>query len=201
MTKLTLYTSPESRGRIARWMLEEIGVPYEIVSMPAGTPKQDLQYLKINPIGKVPSLMHGETVITEAAAICAYLADAFPSAGLAPNHDQRGAYYRWLFFAAGPLEAATANKMLGFVVPAELEKSIGCGNFEKVIDVLEEVASHQHYIAGSEFSAADIYVGSHIGLDIKFGLIDKKPALEEYWERVSSRPAYIRTQELEAELR
>ena len=150
-------------------------------------------------MGKVPSIVHGETVVTEAAAICAYLADAFPTADLAPKHEQRGAYYRWLFFAAGPLEAATANKMLGFVVPTELEKSIGYGTFEKVIDVLEEAVSHQEYIAGNEFSAADVYLGSNIGLDIKFGLIEKKPALEKYWERVSSRPAYIRTQELEAE--
>lgn len=200
MTELILYTSPASRGRIARWMLEEVGRPYEVISMPPGASSRDSLYLTINPMGKVPSIVHGETVVTETAAICAHLADAFPTAALAPKHGQRGAYYRWLFFAAGPLEAATANKMLGFVVPTELEKSVGYGTFEKVVDVLEEAVSHQEYIAGNEFSAADVYVGSNIGLDIKFGLIDKKPALEKYWERVSGRPAYIRAQELEAEL-
>ena len=151
-------------------------------------------------MGKVPSIVHGETIVTEAAAICTYLADAFPNATLAPNHGQQGAYYRWLFFAAGPLEAATTNKMLGFVVPNELRKSVGYGSFERVVDVLEGAVSRQQYIAGSEFSAADVYVGSQIGLGLQFGSIDKRPAFEKYWERVSHRQAYIRTQELEAEL-
>ena len=200
MTALILYTTPGSRGRIARWMLEEVGVPYEVTVLPAGTSSQDSQYLSINPMGKVPSIVHGDTIVTEAAAICTYLADAFPNATLAPNHDQRGAYYRWLFFAAGPLEAATTNKMLGFVVPNELRKSVGYGSFERVVDVLEGAVSRQQYIAGSEFSAADVYVGSQIGLGLQFGSIDKRPAFEKYWERVSHRQAYIRTQELEAEL-
>ena len=102
MTSLNFYTSPQSRGRIVRWMLEEVGTPYEITVLAPGTSSQDSQYLRINPMGKVPSLVHGETVVTETAAICLYLADVFPDAGLAPNHDQRGAYYRWFLFAAGP---------------------------------------------------------------------------------------------------
>ncbi len=200
MAALNFYTSPGSRGRIVRWMLEEVGVPYEVTVLPPGASSQDSQYLSVNPMGKVPSLVHGETVVTEAAAICVYLADVFPNATLAPNHDQRGAYYRWLFFAAGPLEAAITNKMLGFVVPTELRKSVGYGSFEKVIDVLEGAVSHQQYIAGNEFSAADVYVGSQIGLGLQFGSIEKRPAFEKYWERLSLRQAYIRTQELEAKL-
>jgi glutathione S-transferase len=200
MTDLTLYTSPGSRGRIARWMLEETGAPYELKVLSAGTSSQDPEYLSINPMGKVPTIVHGKTIVTEAAAICAYLADAFPSASLAPVAEQRGDYYRWLFFAAGPLEAAIANKMFGFVVPDELQKSIGYGNLEKVVDALEGAVSHQPYIAGDEFSAADVYVGSQLGLGIEFGTIDKRPAFETYWARVSQRQAYVRTQELEAAL-
>ena len=200
MAELNLYTSPMSRGRIARWMLEEVGAPYDITVLDLGAASQDSQYLSINPTGKVPSLVHGETVVTETAAICMYLADAFPNATLAPSHDQRGAYYRWFFFAAGPLEAAITNNALGFVVPDELRKSIGYGSYENVIDVLEGAVSHQQYIAGDKFSAADVYVGSQIGLGIQFGTIEKRPAFEKYWERLSLRQAYIRTQELEAQL-
>ena len=200
MAELNLYTSPRSRGRIVRWMLEEVGVPYDVTVVSPGTSNQDSQYLSINPTGKVPSLVHGETVVTETAAICMYLADVFPNATLAPNHDRRGAYYRWFFFAAGPLEAAITNKMLGFVVPAELRKSVGYGSYENVIDVLAGAVAHHEYIAGNEFSAADVYVGSQIGLGLQFGSIEKRPAFEKYWERLSLRQAYIRTQELEADL-
>lgn len=200
MAELNLYTRPKSRGRIVRWMLEEVGVPYEVTVLAPGTSSQDSQYLRINPTGKVPSLVHGDTVVTETAAICMYLADVFPNATLAPSHDQRGAYYRWFFFAAGPLEAAITNKMLGFAVPAELKKSVGYGSYENVIDVLEGAVSHQQYIAGDKFSAADVYVGSQIGLGLQFGSIEKRPAFEKYWERLSHRQAYIRTQELEAKL-
>lgn len=200
MTTINFYTSPQSRGRVVHWMLEEIGAPYEVTVLPAGASSQDTQYLKINPMGKVPSIIHGETVVTEAAAICVYLADVFPDAKLAPQHDQRGAYYRWLFFAAGPLEAAVTDKMLGFEVPAELRPSIGYGSFEKVLDVLEDAVSHQPYIAGDAFSAADIYVGSQIGLYMQFGIIDKRPAFEKYWERLCQREAYVRTEVLESKL-
>jgi len=204
MEKLNLYTSPMSRGSIVRWMLEEVGVPYDITALAPGVSSQDPQYLSINPTGKVPTLVNGETVVTETAAICMYLADIFPNAYLAPSQDQRGAYYRWFLFAAGPLEAAITNKMLGFVVPDELRKSVGYGSYENVIDVLEGAVSvavsNQEYIAGNEFSAADVYVGSQIGFGLQFGTIEKRPAFEKYWERLSSREAYIRTQELEAKL-
>ena len=110
---LILYTNPMSRGRIARWMLEEIGAPYRTEIVEFGPTMKAPEYLAINPMGKVPAIRHGETVVTECAAICAYLADAFPDADLAPPLAERGAYYRWLFFAAGPLEAAITDRDLG----------------------------------------------------------------------------------------
>ena len=114
---LTLFTNPMSRGRIARWMLEETGVPYRTEVLEYGTTMKAPAYLAINPMGKVPAVRHGDVVVTEAAGICAYLADAFPEAGLAPPRGDRGSYYRWLFFAAGPVEAAVSNRVLGFEVP------------------------------------------------------------------------------------
>src|SRR5258706_12464582 len=117
--ELTFYTHPMSRGRIVRWMLEEIGQPYRTELLDYGTTMKAPAYLSINPMGKVPAIRHGDTVVTEAAAICAYLADAFPAAGLAPPAGDRlrGPYYRWMFFAAGPLEAAVTNKPLGVAGP------------------------------------------------------------------------------------
>ena len=111
---LVFYTNPMSRGRIARWMLEEVGCSYRTELLEYGTTMKAADYLAINPMGKVPAIRHGDTIVTECAAICAYLADVFPDAGLAPPPDARGAYYRWLFFAAGPLEAAVVNHSLGF---------------------------------------------------------------------------------------
>src|SRR5271157_6454007 len=118
---LVFYTHPMSRGRIVRWMLEEIGQPYRTEVLDYGTSMKAPAYLAINPMGKVPALAHGDAVVTEAAAICAYLADAFPQAGLAPppGDHRRAPYYRWLFFTAGPFEAASSNKALDVVVPPE----------------------------------------------------------------------------------
>ena len=147
---LVLYTNPRSRGRIARWMLEEIGQPYRTEVLDYATTMKAPAYLAINPMGKVPALRHGDTVVTEAAAICAYLADAFPQAGLAPPPGDRlrGPYYRWLFFAAGPVEAAVSNKAFGFAVPPERERMIGYGNFEEVMNALEQAVSRGDYLVG-----------------------------------------------------
>ncbi|HVK81122.1 MAG TPA: glutathione S-transferase, partial [Verrucomicrobiae bacterium] len=140
MSKLTFYTNPMSRGRIARWMLEEIGQPYETVALEYGTTMKAPEYLAINPMGKVPAIKHGDVVVTECAAICAYLADAFPQAGLAPapTDKLRGPYYRWLFFAAGPVEAATTNKSLGVTTDADRKAMVGYGSQAEVLDVLEK---------------------------------------------------------------
>ncbi len=196
---LTLYTNPMSRGRIARWMLEEVGQPYETVVLDYATTMKAPDYLAINPMGKVPALKHGDAVVTECAAICAYLADAFPQAGLAPAQADklRAPYYRWLFFAAGPLEAAVTNKSMGFSPPADKEGMVGYGNFARVVDVLEAAVSKTPYILGDKFSAADVYVGAHIGWGMQFGSIDKRPAFETYAERILSRPAAIKARQID----
>jgi glutathione S-transferase len=191
---LVFYTHPMSRGRIARWMLEEVGQPYETVLLDYGTTMKAPEFLAVNPMGKVPTLKHGDTVVTECAAICAYLADAFPQAGLAPPPASaaRGAYYRWLFFAAGPLEAAITNKAFGFAVPAAKTGSVGYGSLAAVIDTLESAVSRSDYLAGAKFSAADVYVGGQIGFGLRFGTIEARPAFTSYWERIAARPAWTR---------
>jgi glutathione S-transferase len=197
--ELILYTNPQSRGRIARWMLEEISQPYKTEILDYASTMKGPAYLAINPMGKVPTLRHGESVVTETAAICAYLADAFPQARLAPQpgHRLRGPYYRWLFFSAGPLEAAVSNKALGVVVPKERERMMGYGNTELVMTALEQAVSQADYLVGDSFTAADLYVGSQLGFGMMFGMIDKRPAFERYWQRISSRPACVRAKELD----
>src|SRR6188472_3153440 len=139
--ELVLYTNPMSRGRIARWMLEEVGQPYRTELLDYATTMKAPEYLAINPTGKVPAIRHGDTVVTEAAAICAYLADAFPAAKLAPplGDRARGPYYRWLFFGAGPVEAAVTAKSCGFVVPDDPRSRgmVGWGSLEAVVEALE----------------------------------------------------------------
>ena len=195
--ELVFYTNPRSRGRIARWMLEEVGAPYRTELLEYGTTMKAAEYLAINPMGKVPALRHGDVIVTECAAICAYLADAFPDAGLAPPPAQRGAYYRWLFFAAGPLEAAVINRSLGVEVPADKQGRVGYGSFAAVMDTLEQAVAGAGYITGDRFSAADVYVGSHIGWGLQFGSIEARPGFADYWARVSDRDAYRRARELD----
>ena len=196
---LVFYTNPMSRGRICRWMLEEVGEPYRVEVLGYGTSMKSPDYLAINPMGKVPALRHDEAVVTEAAAICAYLADAFPDAGLAPpqGSPERAAYYRWLFFAAGPIEAAVTDKSLGVEVPAEKKGMVGYGNFAEVMDVMEGAVSATAYVAGDRFTAADLYLGSQIGFGLQFGSIEKRPAFEAYWARISGRPAKRRADDLD----
>jgi glutathione S-transferase len=199
---LIFYTNPQSRGRIVRWMLEEVGQPYRTELLDYDTTMKAPAYLAINPMGKVPAIRHGDTVVTEGAAICAYLADAFPATGLAPpaGDPRRGAYYRWLFFAAGPFEAATSNKALGFVVPQGRERMIGYGTYADAINALEGAVSQGDYLVGEQFTAADVYVGSHIGFGLQFGTIDKRPAFERYVARVSARPAALRAKKIDDDL-
>jgi glutathione S-transferase len=195
----TFYTNPQSRGRIVRWMLEEVAIPYDTVVLDYGTTMKAPAYLAINPMGKVPAIRHGDTVVTEVAAICAYLADAFPQAGLAPAPASRlrGPYYRWLFFAAGPVEAAVSNQALGFVVPPGRERMMGYGKYAEVLNVLEGAVSQGDYLLGNRFSAADVYLGSHLGFGMQFGTIEKRPAFEAYWARLSARPAAVRAREMD----
>lgn len=197
--ELVFFTNPRSRGRIVRWMLEETGQPYRTEVLQYGATMKEPAYLAVNPMGKVPALRHGTAVVTEAAAICAYLADAFPQARLAPppGDPLRAPYYRWMFFAAGPVEAAVTNKTFGFNVPAERQGSVGYGTFEQVMGVLEQAVSQTNYLVGDAFTAADVYLGSHIGFGLMFNTIDKRPAFQSYWKRLTSRPAYGRARELD----
>jgi len=196
---LVFYTNPMSRGRIVRWMLEEVGQPYRTEILEFGTTMKSPDYLAFNPMGKVPTIIHKGAVVTEAAAICAYLADAFPEAGLAPPTGdlRRAPYYRWMFFAAGPVEAALSNKAFGFEVPTERRGMIGYGCVEDVVNALEYAVTQSDYIAGDRFSAADVYVGSQIGWGMMFGTLEKRPAFEAYWKRIASRPAAIRAREID----
>jgi glutathione S-transferase len=191
---IVFYTHPMSRGRIVRWMLEEIGQPYRTELLDYGTTMKAPAYLALNPMGKVPAILHRGTVVTEAAAICAYLADAFPQAGLAPppGDPARGPYYRWMFFAAGPVEAAVSNRALGVEVPPERRGMVGYGSLDEVVTALDHAVSQGAYLAGERFTAADVYVGSQIGWGMMFGTMEKRPAFERYWERIGSRPAAVR---------
>ena len=200
--ELVLYTNPQSRGRIARWILEEVGQPYKVEVLDYASTMKGPAYLAINPMGKVPALRHGDAVVTETAAICAYLADAFPQAGLAPapTSKERAPYYRWMFFSAGPLEAALSNKALGFVVPPERERMIGYGSLAQALNALEAAVSKSDYLAGDKFTAADLYVGSHIGFGMMFGTLEKRPAFVTYATNLQARPAAQRAKAIDDEL-
>ncbi|OYY71719.1 glutathione S-transferase family protein [Sphingomonas sp. 28-63-12] len=197
---LTFYTNPMSRGQIARWAIEESGAPYETVLLDyASTMKQE-PYLSINPMGKVPAIVHDGHVVTECAAICAYLADVFPDAGLAPLPGERADYYRWLFFGAGPLEQAITNRSMGFAPTDQQGRMAGYGNYDLAVDVLEKAVSTHPYIAGERFTAADVYIGSQVGWGLAFGTLPKRVAFEDYLGRLTSREAYIRAKAIDAAL-
>jgi glutathione S-transferase len=197
--ELVFYTNPMSRGRIVRWMLEELGQPYRTEIIQYGPQMKSSPYTDINPMGKVPAIRHGDAIVTEAAAICAYLADAFPEAALAPapGSRERAPYYRWLFFAAGPVESAVVNKSLGFDPPAEKRRMLGYGCEADVLNALERALSASEYVAGNRFSAADVYVGAQIGWGLQFGLLERRPAFEAYFNRLKDRPAAIRARQID----
>ena len=193
--ELVLYTNPMSRGRIARWMLEETGQPYQVELMDYGQAMKSEAYLAINPMGKVPALRHHGVVVTETAAICAYLADAFAAAGLAPALDdpRRGSYLRWMFLAAGPMEAAITARALGMEPPAEKAGFVGYGSFDAVIGVIEQAAAQASpWLLGESFSAADVYLGSQILFGLKFKSLPAHPAFAVYAQRLMQRPAWQR---------
>jgi glutathione S-transferase len=191
MTDLLFYTNPQSRGRIAHWMLEEIGLPYETVWLEFGPRMKSGEYLSVNPMGKVPALKHAGVLVTETAAICAYLADCFPEKNLIPplNHPGRAAYFRWMFFAAGPLEIAVTAKSLGWQVPEGKSGFVGFGSYGETIDALEKALMPGPYICGEQFTAADVYLGSQLGWGMMFGTIEKRPLFEAYVARLHARPA------------
>jgi len=195
MSDLVFYTNSHSRGRIAHWMLEEVGAPYDTVWLEFGPQMKSDEYRSVNPMGKVPALKHGDIIVTEGAAICAYLADRFPEKNLAPplGDPRRAAYYRWLFFAAGPLEMAVTAKALGWQVPEGRSGMVGFGSYDDTLNALETALKPGPYICGEQFTAADVFVGSSLGWGMMFGTIEKRPLFESYVGRLYERPAYRAT--------
>ncbi|MDR1969015.1 MAG: glutathione S-transferase family protein [Burkholderiaceae bacterium] len=205
MPPITLYTHPWSRGRMARWMLEECGADYEVQVLHYGTSMKAPAYTALNPMGKVPALRHGDTVITETAAICAYLADQFPARRLAPPVDsaERGIYYRWLFFAAGPVEAAVTAKSLGLLAPEDKRAQAGYGSYGDVIDTLEfavrQALARGGFLCG-DFSAADLYLAAQLNFGMQFNTIEKRPLFEQYAQPIGARTAGVKAAALDDQL-
>jgi glutathione S-transferase len=194
---LIFYTNPMSRGQIARWMLEEVGAPYETRILDYGTTMKDAGYLAVNPMGKVPAIVHDGKVVTECAAICAYLADAFPGASLAPDVADRADYYRWLFFTSGPVEQAITAKHFGVEPDEDQQRMAGFGSLPAALDALESAVAGKAFVAGDRFSAADVYVGSQIDWGLQFGTIPSRPAFEDYVAPLRERPAYKRAKDID----
>jgi glutathione S-transferase len=190
MSTISFYTNPMSRGQIARWALHEAGADYEQVLLDYGTTMKADDYLAINPMGKVPAIAHNGKVVTEGPAICAYLAAAFPEAGLAPGVDEQADYFRWLFFTAGPVEAAITNRTLGFDVPPDKERTAGYGNYDRVVDVLDNKFQSDPYVCGSRFTMADVYVGAQVIWGTQFGTLPTRESFVAYAARLIDRDAY-----------
>jgi glutathione S-transferase len=194
---LVFYTNPRSRGSIVQWALEEISCRYRTEILDYGTTMKAPAYLAINPMGKVPAITHGSQVVTEAAAICVYLAGAFPGAGLGPKPGHEGDYYRWLFFAAACAEPAILNHAEGWdPATPEQRTRFGYGSYEDAIDTLANWLKGRDHVAGSAFSAADIVVCSLLGFGMMGNRIDKRPEFTAYTTRHTARPAYLRAREI-----
>ncbi len=191
MADLIFYTNPQSRGRIVRWMLEEIGAAYETEVIAYDQLKGE-RYLAVNPMGKVPAIKHRDHIITESAAICAYLADVFPEAGLSPRGDEKADYYRWLFYAAGPVEQAVTNHYAKWDPAPEQMRMFGYGSYDKVVSVLDELFSLRDHVCGDRFTAADVYVGSAIIWGTQFGTLPNRDSFTGYVDRIKAREAFQR---------
>ena len=199
MSDLVFYTNPQSRGRIVRWMLEEIGQPYDTEVVAYDQLKSE-RYLAVNPMGKVPALKHRGHVVTECAAICAYLADVFPQAGLGPRDDEKADYYRWFFYAAGPVEQSFTNRAAGWEVPEDKQRMFGYGTTDRVVAVLDELFSLRDYVCGDRFTAADVYVGSQIMFPMQFGMLPERDSFTRYRDRLQEREAYKRATDIDEKI-
>jgi glutathione S-transferase len=192
MAAYTFFTHPMSRGQIARWALHEVGANYQQVLV--DWTAKPAAMLAANPMGKVPTLVHhtenGDRTITECAAICAYLGEAHPEAGLLPSADECADYFRWLFFAAGPVEQAIVSKSMGWEVPEGREGMVGFGSVARVLDTLEGHFEGNNYVCGTRFTMADVYVGSQVDWGLTFGSIPPREAFVAYAERLQGRTAY-----------
>ena len=200
MSELIFYTNPMSRGQIVRWMLEEVGAEYEQRVVQYGPEMKGPDYRAINPMGKVPAIVHEGRVVTECAAICAYLAEAFPQAGLAPTAEERADYYRWMFFGAGPLEQAIINHAMKWESPEDKQAMLGYGSYELAVETLAGWLADRDYVCGDRFTAADVYVGAQVDWGQAFGTLPANPVFAAYAERVRARPAYQRAKAIDNEL-
>ena len=200
MADLIFYTNPMSRGQTIRWMLEEVGQPYDTEVLDYATTMKTEPYISINPMSKVPAIKHKGKVVTEVAAICCYLADAFPQANLAPPIDQRADYYRRIFFTSGPVEAAFSNKAAGFEPTPERQRMFGYGNYDLAINTFEKAIAGKEYIAADHFTAADLFVGANVNFMLAFNLLEPREAFVDYARRMTDRPAYERAREIDARL-
>ncbi len=193
---ILFYHNPQSRSQMVHWMLEETGASYKIAPIDfAKNEHKAPAFVKINPMGKLPTIVHRGTVVTETAAIITYLADAFPKAGLAPAVDdpRRGAYYRWLFFGAGCFEPALLDTMMKRP-PVERKSAVGWGSYEDVLSTLKTALAPGPYLLGDAFTAADVYIGSEINFAMMFGGpgLKGEKLFEDYVARLVARPAYKR---------
>lgn len=187
---LKLYSNAQSRGLVIEWLLIELGAEFEKIELAYHTEMKSESYLKINPFGKVPTLVDGDVVIYEMPAICAYLADKFFDQGLAPALDdpKRGLYFRWLFFAAGPWDAATTDRALKVEITDEQKMHIGYGNFQDTYTALiQGLEQAQPYLCGEQFTVADVFVGSMLFWQLKMAEIESHPAIEKYLNSIKSR--------------
>jgi glutathione S-transferase len=200
MADLIFYTNPQSRGQTVRWMLEEIGEPYDTEVLDYASTMKAEPYLSVNPMGKVPAIKHKGKVVTEVAAICCYLADAFPKANLAPDTSDRADYYRWVFFCSGPIEAAFSNKAVGWEPSPERQRMFGYGNFDLATSTLEKALTGKQYIAADHFTAADLFVGAMVNFMLTFKLLDPTPVFTDYAQRMTDRDAYRRAQKIDNDL-
>ena len=202
MADYTFFTNPMSRGQIARWALHEVGADYADALVEWTAKPKEL--LEANPMGKVPTLIHHvdgtDRVVSEAAAICAYLAEMHPEAGLLPNDGQMADYFRWMFFAAGPVEAAVTAKALGFAPASEQQGMAGFGSFERTVATLEWWFRDRSYVCGEVFTMAEVYVGSQIDWGLTFGTLPPNEAFVAYAERFQARPAYKAAKTIDNEL-
>lgn len=197
---LEFYTNPRSRGQLVRWALEEVGEPYEEHIIAYGEEMKSEPYISINPMGKVPAIRHNGKVVTECGAIIAYLADAFPSAGLLPEAEARADYHRWLFYTAGPVEQAITANALGWKPTPEQSAMAGFGSYDAVIDNLDHLLRSRSYVCGDTFTAADLYLGSQIMFGMSFDSIPTRRSFEDYAGRLNNRPAYLKAKARDEEL-
>lgn len=193
-SRIVFYHNPQSRAVMVRWMLEECGADYELrhVDLQKGENRQ-AEYLAINPMGKIPAIVVDGTVITEVPAIIAWLADAYPDAGLAPpvGSPERGTWYRWLFFGGSCIEPAVAEEMFKRP-PVERKSAIGWGSIADVVTALEAGLRPGPWLLGERFSAADVYVGAELGWAAQCGVkpVQESKVIGEYTSRCAQRPAF-----------